>query len=103
MDSRCFDKFTKTFVESSSRRGALKVIAGGALAGLTGAIVGSREASAAKQHLCCLYICPNPGGPSRFRHRCIQAGGGCPPTEQGCPFFRADPVTKCSACGDLTG
>lgn len=65
MDGRCFDKLTKAFNESPSRRGVLGVFAGGLIA----SVVGAGEAAAAcgktgaqcnnTRDCCRRYFCSN--------------------------------------------
>ena len=103
MDSQRFDTLTRTFATSSSRRAALKAVVGGALAGLTGAMISAGEAGAAEAHVCCIYECTTDPTRPRFKHVCKPPGRQCLFFEGDCRVVSADVVTKCSACGDLSG
>jgi hypothetical protein len=99
MESTRFDNITKTLASASSRRKALKGLIGGALA-TAGVIVGSRQAVAARPHLCCIYTCPT----GKLKHSCnakdVNVLGSCAnPSEDGCFLLDGSIVTKCSACG----
>ena len=92
-----FDALTRRLAATTSRRGVLKGLAAGALAAVTGTLLGHGQAEAFTWNVCCSYACSN----GQVLAKCISCPGTCdcpiPPT--GCALDWANPVAKCSACG----
>ena len=107
MDGERFDAWTRTIgAARGPRRAALRLLAGGALAGLLGA--SAREAAAQTAQACrerqqrCLsnrQCCPLAGGAVR----CGRIGGRCNLPEKRCCAEAGGPCrrTDCDCCRDL--
>jgi len=99
--TQMFDELAKRVATVTSRRQVFKVLAGGAVAAVTGTLLGSRSAESAEVHTCCVYACPD----GSFAHRFIKGVVICPDRTDSkfpCSFFASE-TTKCSDCGSFFG
>jgi anaerobic selenocysteine-containing dehydrogenase len=98
-----FDELARKLATATSRRQALKGLAGGALAAAAGAgtLLRFRGAEASAAKLCCVYECKS-STHANLVAQCITTANpnkGCPVDQLGCQLVNVTTVSKCSACG----